>query len=181
MLAYVSGPVGVRLCVFCVLPGPGNTPFLSHHAPLPFLRPVLSTSVPLTPRMMGGWFTQPIIVAVNGRAIGAPVTSASLCDAIVAVQHATFETPFKRLGLFPEGCSSVHFARLMGEETARQMLEEGRRLTAAEALQAGLVTQVVATDEELQPAAQALAERWVAEGRPRTLVADGGRSCALIA
>ena len=56
-------------------------------------------------------FPKPIIVAVNGPAIGAVVTSATLSDAIIAAEEATFSTPFAALGIVPEGCSSVHFAR----------------------------------------------------------------------
>lgn len=66
--------------------------------------------------------TKPIVAAVNGPAIGASVTTATLCDAIVASDRATFNTPFHALGLVPEGCSSVHFAHLMGEEAANRML-----------------------------------------------------------
>ena len=43
-------------------------------------------------------FPKPIIVAANGPAIGAAVTSASLCDAILASPEATFHTPFQALG-----------------------------------------------------------------------------------
>ena len=59
-------------------------------------------------------FPKPIMVAANGPAIGACVTSATLCDAIIASDKATFLTPFARLGIPPEGCSSVHFERCMG-------------------------------------------------------------------
>ena len=60
-------------------------------------------------------FPKPLIIAVNGPAIGACVTSATVCDAIVASEKATFATPFAKLGVPPEGCSSVHFERLMGK------------------------------------------------------------------
>ena len=54
-------------------------------------------------------FPKPIIVAANGPAIGACVTSATLCDAIIASEKATFNVPFAALAIPPEGCSSVHF------------------------------------------------------------------------
>ena len=71
-------------------------------------------------------FPKPILVAVNGPAIGAAVTSATLCDGIIASEKATFSTPFAKLGVAREGCSSVLFAQLMGEEQAERMLgDEG--------------------------------------------------------
>ena len=74
-------------------------------------------------------FPKPIIVAANGPAIGACVTSASTCDTIIASERATFLVPFARLAIPPEGCSSVHFHRMLGPEAARRMLEEVRRET----------------------------------------------------
>ena len=113
-------------------------------------------------------FPKPVIIAVNGPAIGATVTSATLCDAIVAGASATFSTPFHRLGVPPEGCSSEHFPRLMGEATAKRMLgPEGFTPTAAQALEVGLVTHVVA-DDQLLKESQRLAETFIAEGRGRT-------------
>ncbi len=49
-------------------------------------------------------FDKPIIAAVNGPAIGAAVTTARLCDTIIASEEATFSTPFAALGVTPEGC-----------------------------------------------------------------------------
>jgi peroxisomal 3,2-trans-enoyl-CoA isomerase len=113
-------------------------------------------------------FSKPILVAANGPAIGATVTSATLCDGIVAATAATFSTPFHRLGIPPEGCSSIHFARLMGEPTAQRFLgKEGFSPSAAEALTAGLITHV-ASDDQLMAEAQRIAEGWVAEGKQRT-------------
>ena len=43
--------------------------------------------------------TKPILVAINGPAIGASVTSATLCNGIIASETATFSTPFAALGL----------------------------------------------------------------------------------
>ncbi|MEM1413508.1 MAG: enoyl-CoA hydratase/isomerase family protein [Myxococcota bacterium] len=120
-------------------------------------------------------FDKPILAAMNGPAIGAPVTSATLCDAIVASENATFSTPFARLGVTPEGCSSVHLPRLIGAESAERMLgKEGWKPTAAEALEVGFVNEVVAHDA-LLGRAQALAEEWVAAGRTRSFRAGATR------
>ena len=88
-------------------------------------------------------------MAANGPAVGGVVTSAALCDAVVASDTATFSTPFAALGLVPEGCSSVHFERVMGgrERAERILGPEGWRPTAHEAREAGLVTEVVPRDQ----------------------------------
>jgi Delta3-Delta2-enoyl-CoA isomerase len=106
---------------------------------------------------------KPMIVAVNGPAIGASVTSATLCDAIIASNKAKFLTPFGRLGVTPEGCSSVHFEYLIGSKNAKKMLEEDWEPTATEAKEIGLITDVVPH--------QSLAELWIQQGKdlePRT-------------
>ncbi|MEM6956112.1 MAG: enoyl-CoA hydratase/isomerase family protein, partial [Myxococcota bacterium] len=66
-------------------------------------------------------FPKPILVAFNGHAIGATVTSSTLCDAAIAADEATFSTPFARLGVTPEGCSSEHLPKLIGAGPAARM------------------------------------------------------------
>ena len=120
-------------------------------------------------------FPKPLLVAVNGPAIGACVTSATLCDAILASEKATFSTPFAALGVSPEGCSSVHLPRLIGEEGAQRMLgAEGWKPTAEEAAEVGLVDAVVRHDE-LMSRAQQVAEDWVAAGQERSYRAGATR------
>jgi len=112
-------------------------------------------------------FPKPLLVAVNGPAIGASVTSATLCDGIIASEKATFSTPFTALGVTPEGCSSVHFARIMGQANAVRMLgKEGWRPTGEEALEAGLI-QWVAPHENLGEEAHRMAQEWIASGAER--------------
>jgi len=117
-------------------------------------------------------FPKPIIIAANGPAIGACVTSASLCDAIVASEKATFVVPFARLSIPPEGCSSVHFDRMMGAQAAGKMLNDGWKPTAAEALEIGLVKEVV-EHEKLLARAQELGEQWAREGKKKEIPAGG--------
>lgn len=112
-------------------------------------------------------FPKPILAAVNGPAIGAAATSATLCDAILVSEKATFSTPFAKLGVAPEGCSSVLFERLMGAKNAQRMLgSEGWQPTGEEAEGVGLVNWVVPHDALLERA-QSIAEGWIAEGRGR--------------
>ena len=113
-------------------------------------------------------FPKPILVAINGPAIGASVTSATLCDGIIASEKATFSTPFAVLKIPPEGCSSVQFARLMGAANAARMLfEEGWKPAAAEALEAGLIQWAV-PHERLLDEARRIARQWIDTGASRS-------------
>lgn len=115
-------------------------------------------------------FPKPILVAINGPAIGASVTSATLCDAIIAANTSTFSTPFAALGITPEGCSSIQFATLMGESNAQRMLgSEGWKPSAEEALSVGLI-QWVTPKDQLQTEAQKIAQQWVIDGRTRNIL-----------
>jgi len=120
-------------------------------------------------------FPKPIFAAINGPTIGAAATSATLLDGVLANQRATFHTPFASLGLVPEGCSSVIFPKLFGDELANKMLNEGHKMTAQEAHEHGMVNVLVETepsegeDTELLNAAITYAEAYVAEkGRKRS-------------
>ncbi len=120
--------------------------------------------------------TKPILVALNGPAIGASVTSATLCNGIIASDQATFSTPFAALGIPPEGCSSVHFERLIGKENAERMLGvEGWKPTAEEAKAVGLIQEVVPQDQ-LMNEAERIAKSWVDKGVQRSFL--GGSELA---
>ncbi len=113
-------------------------------------------------------FPKPILVAANGPAIGASVTSATLCDGIIASDRATFSTPFAKLGIAKEGCSSLLFERILGKDNAERMLgQEGWSPTGEEAQEIGLA-QWVTPHEQLLEEAQKIAEEWVASGATRT-------------
>jgi enoyl-CoA hydratase/carnithine racemase len=119
-------------------------------------------------------FPKPILAAVNGPAIGASVTSATLCDGIIASENATFSTPFAALGVTPEGCSSVQFARLTGKANAERMLaEEGWKPTAEEALAVGLIQWVV-PHEKLAEEARRITGEWISSGAQRSIRGGSG-------
>ena len=118
-------------------------------------------------------FPKPIIAAVNGPAIGASVTSAILCDAIVCTDNSTFSTPFYKLGVPPEGCSSIHFPRIFGEHNAERMMgKEGFIPTAEEAVELGFVHSIVSSSDghdKLLKASCELASTWIEEGKGREI------------
>ncbi|MBL8947573.1 MAG: enoyl-CoA hydratase/isomerase family protein [Myxococcales bacterium] len=112
-------------------------------------------------------FPKPILVAVNGPAIGASVTSATLCNGILASDRATFSTPFAALGVTPEGCSSVVFPRLLGASAERMLGPEGWKPTGKEAAAIGLALRCVPHAELLEEAHRQ-ARAWIDAGVGRT-------------
>ncbi|XP_065676484.1 enoyl-CoA delta isomerase 2-like [Hydra vulgaris] len=88
-------------------------------------------------------FPKLLVCSVNGPAVGISVTLLGLADLVYAVENATFQTPFTTLGQSPEGCSSYTFPKIMGYAKANEMLLAGKKLTAREAFDRGLISEVI--------------------------------------
>lgn len=99
---------------------------------------------------------KPVIGAINGAAVGIGVTMQLPMDIRIASTDAKFGFVFARRGIVPEACSSWFLPRLVGISRAMEWCATGRVFGAQEALEGGLVRQVVAPDQ-LLPAAIALA------------------------
>jgi len=100
----------------------------------------------------------PVVTAVNGAAAGIGCSIALLGDLIVAGESAYFLQAFSRIGLAPDGGSSYLLPRLIGKARAMEMALLGEKISAAQALEWGLINRCV-PDGELMPQALALAER----------------------
>ncbi|XP_057280045.1 chromodomain Y-like protein 2 [Pezoporus wallicus] len=87
-------------------------------------------------------FKKPIVVAINGPALGLGASILPLCDIVWASEKAWFQTPYATIRLTPDGCSSYTFPQILGVALANEMLFCGRKLTAQEACSRGLVSQV---------------------------------------
>ncbi|XP_075941388.1 enoyl-CoA delta isomerase 2 [Anarhichas minor] len=87
-------------------------------------------------------FPKPLVAVVNGPAVGISVTVLGLFDLIYATDRATFHTPFSQLGQSAEGCSSYTFPKIMGPAKATEMLLFNKKLSAVQACELGLVTEV---------------------------------------
>ncbi|KAK3086784.1 hypothetical protein FSP39_023346 [Pinctada imbricata] len=87
-------------------------------------------------------FPKPLIGLINGPAVGVSVTTLGLFDVVYATDRATFQTPFSNLGQSPEGCSSYIFPKLMGAAKASEILLFNKKITAVEACERNLVTEV---------------------------------------
>lgn len=99
---------------------------------------------------------KPVIGAINGPAVGIGVTMQLPMDIRIASENAKFGFVFARRGIVPEACSSWFLPRLVGISRAMEWCATGRVFDAAEALEGGLVRQVV-SPEQLMPTAIALA------------------------
>jgi enoyl-CoA hydratase len=101
--------------------------------------------------------TKPVIGAINGAAVTGGLEMALYCDILVASEQARFADTHARVGLMPTWGLSVRLPQKVGVGLARRMSLTGDYLSAADALRAGLVTQVVAHDELLPTARQVAA------------------------
>lgn len=89
----------------------------------------------------------PVIAAVNGTAAGAGFSLACMCDIVVAAHTARFTMAYARAGLTPDGSITYYLPRIVGLKRAIKLTLTNRMLTAAEALELGLVTRVVPASE----------------------------------
>ncbi|KAI9994802.1 hypothetical protein PInf_011633 [Phytophthora infestans] len=108
-------------------------------------------------------YPKPIIVAVQGPAVGIATTILGLCDLVYVKETATFHTPFTSLGQSPEACSSLLFPRIMGPARANAMLLLGEKMSAQDAVDTGLATAMFGTaefDSQVQAKVDLLLSRY---------------------
>jgi len=99
-------------------------------APLLFLQTIASLA-------------KPVIAVVPGAAVGIGSTILLHCDLVIASDEARFQLPFARLGLVPEGGSSLLLPQLVGHRRAFELLVMGETFSADTARELGLVNRVV--------------------------------------
>ena len=104
---------------------------------------------------------KPVIAAVNGPAAGAGLSFACACDLRVAAESATFVPGFVGIGLVPDAGGTWFLHRLLGFARAFEWMGSNRRLSAAEALEWGLVSEVI-PDEAFAVRVAELATEWAA-------------------
>ncbi|MGB9629512.1 MAG: enoyl-CoA hydratase/isomerase family protein [Thermodesulfobacteriota bacterium] len=107
------------------------------------------------------------IAAVNGFAVGAGLSLALACDFVLATPSARFSVAYTRVGLTPDGGMSYILPRVVGLRRALELTLTNRILSAQEALDWGLVNQVV-EEEKLLAQVEILAKQLVS-GPPISL------------
>jgi 2-(1,2-epoxy-1,2-dihydrophenyl)acetyl-CoA isomerase len=100
----------------------------------------------------------PVVTAVNGTAAGAGMSLALVGDLVLVSESAKFTAAYTGIALSPDGAMTHFLPRLIGLRRAQEMMITNRVVTASEALEWGMVTQVVAGDQLLAVAGELVAK-----------------------
>lgn len=95
---------------------------------------------------------KPVIAAVEGSAAGAGFSLALACDLLVAAEDAQFVMAYVRVGLSPDGGSSLWLARGLTPQLLAEILLTGNRIPATRLQQLGVVNQICGTGQVLEQA-----------------------------
>ena len=104
---------------------------------------------------------KPVVAAVNGVAAGAGANIALACDVVVASEGASFIQAFSKIGLIPDSGGTFTLPRLIGLQRASALMMLGDKVSAADALQMGMLYKVFPIDtfvEESKKIVQKLAK-----------------------
>jgi 2-(1,2-epoxy-1,2-dihydrophenyl)acetyl-CoA isomerase len=89
----------------------------------------------------------PLVTAVNGLAVGIGSTIALAGDYIVAAEQAYFLQAFRQVGIAPDGGTAYLLTKAIGRVRAMEMMLLGEKISAAKALEWGLINRVTAVDD----------------------------------
>ncbi len=126
----------------------------------------------------------PVVAAFQGAVAGGGIGLLCVCDLVIAAESAKLRVAYTAVGLSPDCGTSYFLPRLIGVKRAMDLALTNRVLTAAEALEWGLVSRVVADADvahvaadlarqiTAQPLAMARAKQLITDGAGRTLAAQ---------
>ncbi len=103
-------------------------------------------------------FDKPVVAAINGRALGGGCEILQATDVRIAANHAVFGLPEPKLGLIPGGGSTVRLARQLPWAHAMKILLCGEPISAQQALEFGLISEVVPQANLIERAEQTAAQ-----------------------
>lgn len=95
---------------------------------------------------------KPIVCAVNGVAAGAGANIALACDIVIASDKASFIQSFSNIGLIPDSGGTFFLPRLVGLQRATAMMFLADKISAAQALEFGMIYKVVEAESLMQEA-----------------------------
>jgi enoyl-CoA hydratase/carnithine racemase len=144
-LADVSGRADVRVLVFT---GSGGSFTAGNDLADMATAPALDETSPPR-RFLDALVALPqvLVIGVDGPAIGVGTTVLLHADLVVATRRSVFALPFVNLGLVPEAAATLLLPAAVGHVRAAELMLLGRRFTADEASQWGLLNSVVDGDE----------------------------------
>jgi 3-hydroxyacyl-CoA dehydrogenase len=113
---------------------------------------------------------KPTIAAIHGTAFGGGLETALTCHFRVGVPTAQFGLPEVKLGLLPGAGGTQRLPRVVGAEKALEMIAIGNPIPAPEALEVGLIDEMIEGD--LRAGALSFAKKVLAENRPLKKVSE---------
>lgn len=146
--------------VRCVLITGAGSRFFSAGADIPAIQAALADLFAESSMLAAGIrlmdaieaYPKPIVAVVNGIALGGGCELALACHIRIASENAEFGQPEIALGIVPGWGGCHRLPRMVGESRATEWLLTGRRVRAAEALEAGLICKMVPQTELLSAA-----------------------------
>ncbi len=112
-----------------------------------------------------GAVSTPVVVAVQGYALGGGCELVEMCDVVIAAHDSVFGHPEVTVGTMPGAGGTQRLPRALGKHKAMDLLLTGRQMDAAEAERAGLVSRIVEAPR-LSAEARAVADRIAGLSRP---------------
>jgi 3-hydroxyacyl-CoA dehydrogenase len=122
---------------------------------------------------------KPVVAAIHGFALGGGLENALACHYRIAVPSAKVGLPEVLIGILPGGGGTQRLPRLVGAQTALEMITSGRHVPAPEAASLGIIDEVFPDGANLRDSAAAYASK-IADVRPlprvrdKTVTADPG-------
>ena len=113
--------------------------------------------------------SKPVVAAIHGTALGGGLETAMACHYRVGVASARFGQPEVKLGLLPGAGGTQRLPRLVGYKKALEMCAVGNPIGAQEALEGGLIDEIV---DDVFEGGVAFAEKVIAEQRPLKKIRD---------
>jgi 3-hydroxyacyl-CoA dehydrogenase len=111
---------------------------------------------------------KPVIAAIHGTALGGGLETALACHYRCAIPSAKVGLPEVKLGLLPGAGGTQRLPRIIGPKRALDMIIDGNPISAAEALELGVVNHVI--DGDLREGALAYAQKLIDENAPTICV-----------